>query len=97
MNNPYIPKLVVIRKIISENEVNDIKTFELVFKDPEEMKNFRYRCGQFAEMLNIIRVISIDHSYPGLIIGKDREFTKNNESASPFSPSSVVTDMAVIQ
>ena len=50
MNNPYIPKLVVIRKIISENEVNDIKTFELVFKDPEEMKNFRYRCGQFAEI-----------------------------------------------
>ena len=50
MNNPYIPNLVVIRKITTENEANDIKTFELVFKDPEAMKNFRYRCGQFAEI-----------------------------------------------
>ena len=50
MNNPYIPNLAVIRKITTENEAKDIKTFELVFKDPEEMKNFRYRCGQFAEI-----------------------------------------------
>jgi sulfhydrogenase subunit gamma (sulfur reductase) len=50
MNNPYIPNLVVIRKIIRENEANDIKTFELVFKDPEAMENFRYKCGQFAEI-----------------------------------------------
>lgn len=50
MSNPYIPDLAAIRKIITENEVNDIKTFELVFQDPEAMKNFRYRCGQFAEI-----------------------------------------------
>jgi len=50
MSNPYIPNLAVIRKIITENEVNDIKTFELVFQDPEAMKNFKYRCGQFAEI-----------------------------------------------
>ena len=50
MSKTYIPKLAVIRKIITENEVNDIKTFELVFQDPEAMKNFKYRCGQFAEI-----------------------------------------------
>jgi len=50
MSNPYIPNLAVIRKIITENEVNDIKTFELVFQDQEAMKNFKYRCGQFAEI-----------------------------------------------
>jgi len=50
MSNPYIPNLAVIRRIITENEVNDIKTFELVFQDPEAMKNFKYRCGQFAEI-----------------------------------------------
>jgi len=50
MNNPYIPNLAVIRKVTTENEVNDIKTFDLVFKDPEAMKNFSYRCGQFAEI-----------------------------------------------
>jgi len=50
MNNPYIPDLVVIRKITTENEERDIKTFELVFKDPEAMKSFGYRCGQFAEI-----------------------------------------------
>jgi sulfhydrogenase subunit gamma (sulfur reductase) len=50
MSNPYIPNLLAIRKIITENEVNDIKTFELVFQDPEATKNFKYRCGQFAEI-----------------------------------------------
>jgi NAD(P)H-flavin reductase len=50
MSNPYIPNRAVIRKIITENEMNDIKTFELVFQDLEAMKNFKYRCGQFAEI-----------------------------------------------
>ncbi|UCD26086.1 MAG: FAD/NAD(P)-binding protein [Candidatus Bathyarchaeota archaeon] len=50
MNNPYIPNLVVIRKITTENEARDIKTFELVFKDPKAMRSFGYRCGQFAEI-----------------------------------------------
>ena len=50
MDNPYIPNPTVIRRITTENEANDIKTFELVFKDPEALKNFRYKCGQFAEI-----------------------------------------------
>ena len=50
MKNPYIPNLAVIRKITTENEAKDIKTFELVFKEQEAMKNFTYRCGQFAEI-----------------------------------------------
>jgi len=50
MNNPYIPNFAVIRKVTTENEANDIKTFELAFKDLEAMKNFKYRCGQFAEI-----------------------------------------------
>jgi len=50
MSNPYIPNLAVIRKITAENEVKDIKTFELVFQNPDAMKNFKYRCGQFAEI-----------------------------------------------
>ncbi len=50
MTNPYIPNLTVIRKITTENEAKDIKTFELIFKDSEAMKNFKYRCGQFAEI-----------------------------------------------
>jgi len=50
MNNPYIPDLAILRKITAENEANDIKTFELAFKDPGAMKNFRYVCGQFAEI-----------------------------------------------
>jgi NAD(P)H-flavin reductase len=50
MSNPYIPNLAVIRKIATENEAKDLKTFELVFQDPGAMKNFKYRCGQFAEV-----------------------------------------------
>jgi NAD(P)H-flavin reductase len=40
----------VAQKIINENAVNDIKTFQLVFKQPEMRKQFQYRCGQFAEL-----------------------------------------------
>ena len=50
MRNPYIPSLAVIKKITTENDVKDIKTFELVFQDPEATKNFEYTCGQFAEI-----------------------------------------------
>ncbi len=50
MSNPYIPSLTVIRKITTENEVNDIKTFDLVFQDQKAMENFKHRCGQFAEI-----------------------------------------------
>ena len=50
MSSPYVPDLAIVRKITIENEVNDIKTFELSLQDPEAMKNFKYRCGQFAEI-----------------------------------------------
>lgn len=50
LSNPYLPNLTIARKIISENDINDIKTFELTFKDPEKVKNFKYKCGQFAEL-----------------------------------------------
>lgn len=48
--NPYIPKITTIRSIISENEVNDIKTFELVFDKQENYEKFDYIPGQFAEL-----------------------------------------------
>jgi NAD(P)H-flavin reductase len=48
--NPYIPKITTIKSIISENDVNDIKTFELVFDKSENYKNFKYIPGQFSEL-----------------------------------------------
>lgn len=48
MSNPYVPNIAVIRKIISENDANDIKTFEVVFEDPDTARNFNYRSGQFG-------------------------------------------------
>lgn len=50
MSNPYLPQFTIAQKIINENAVNDIKTFQLVFKQPEMRKEFQYRCGQFAEL-----------------------------------------------
>lgn len=50
-SNPYIPKLTTIEEIISENKpINDLKTFKLVFKNPEDYKQFEYVPGQFAEL-----------------------------------------------
>ncbi len=49
-NNPYLPYPMIIRKIISENAVNDIKTFELVFKNKKDEGKFTYMPGQFAEV-----------------------------------------------
>lgn len=48
MSNPYIPNIAVIRKIITENEVNDIKTFEVVFEDPALAESFTFKPGQFG-------------------------------------------------
>ena len=48
--NPYIPYQTRINDIVIENEARDIKTFELVFLDPEERKQFQHRVGQFAEL-----------------------------------------------
>ncbi len=49
-SNPYIPKITTIKNIISENAVNDIKTFELVFDKSEDYKSFNYVPGQFSEL-----------------------------------------------
>ncbi|MHA1714571.1 MAG: FAD/NAD(P)-binding protein [Promethearchaeota archaeon] len=50
MNNLYIPMVTTIKSIVSENAVNDIKTFELVFNNKEDEKRFDYKPGQFAEI-----------------------------------------------
>lgn len=50
MNNPYVPMPVRINKIEIENEARDIKTFELVFRNPEDRKKFDFKCGQFAQI-----------------------------------------------
>ncbi len=50
MPNPYIPILTKIKSMVSENEVNDIKTFELEFNNNEDYKAFDYIPGQFAEI-----------------------------------------------
>ena len=47
-DNPYIPKLVTITEIFTENPPNDLKTFKLVFKNPED--EFDYIPGQFGEL-----------------------------------------------
>jgi len=48
--NSYIPMLTAIKGIVSENKVNDIKTFELSFKNEIDYDNFDYVPGQFAEI-----------------------------------------------
>jgi len=50
LENPYRPSLTVIEKIISENAVNDIKTFRLSFQDPGEGGDFKFTPGQFSEV-----------------------------------------------
>ncbi len=49
-SNPYIPKLATITEITRENDINDLKTFKLVFNEKEHFKNFDYMPGQFAEL-----------------------------------------------
>ncbi len=48
--NPYRPTLMTIDKITVENDAGDLKTFRLAFADAAQANNFRYRCGQFAEL-----------------------------------------------
>lgn len=46
--DPYIPSMAVIRKITTENDLNDLKTFELVIEDPEAREAYQYIPGQFG-------------------------------------------------
>ncbi|MCD6384713.1 FAD/NAD(P)-binding protein [Candidatus Sumerlaeota bacterium] len=48
--NPYTPYPVTIKRVVVENEDKDIKSFELVFTNPEHEKAFNYLPGQFAEI-----------------------------------------------
>jgi len=48
MTNPYVPHIAVLRRIITENAMNDIKTFEVEFEDAEAARNFNYKPGQFG-------------------------------------------------
>ena len=48
MTNPYVPHIAILKRIITENAVNDIKTFEVEFEDPEVARDFDYKPGQFG-------------------------------------------------
>jgi sulfhydrogenase subunit gamma (sulfur reductase) len=46
--NPYLPELVTITNIIEETP--NIKSFQVVFNDPERMKTFTYQPGQVGQL-----------------------------------------------
>jgi NAD(P)H-flavin reductase len=50
VQNPYLPYPVRIEEIVTETEDRNLKTFKLVFIDPEDEKKFAYKSGQFAEL-----------------------------------------------
>jgi sulfhydrogenase subunit gamma (sulfur reductase) len=50
MHNPYLPYPVRIDQIVTETEDEKLKTFKLVFLNPEDEKKFNYLPGQFAEL-----------------------------------------------
>lgn len=48
MRNPYLPDIVTITKIIQETP--NIKSFQVVFDDPEKMKSFTFEPGQVGQL-----------------------------------------------
>jgi sulfhydrogenase subunit gamma (sulfur reductase) len=46
--NPYLPEMVTITNIIEETP--NIKSFQVVFKDPERMKTFSFEPGQVGQL-----------------------------------------------
>jgi sulfhydrogenase subunit gamma (sulfur reductase) len=50
VQNPYLPYPVKIEEIITETEDKNLKTFKLVFLNPEDEHKFNYHAGQFAEL-----------------------------------------------
>ena len=50
MVNPYLPYPVRIEEIITETEDKNLKTFKLVFLNPDDEEKFSYKAGQFAEL-----------------------------------------------
>ncbi|MCK8603374.1 FAD/NAD(P)-binding protein [Desulfoferrobacter suflitae] len=50
MNNPYLPYPVKIDSVVTETEDRNLKTFKLVFLNPDDEAGFNYTPGQFAEL-----------------------------------------------
>jgi len=50
VNNPYLPYPVRIESIVTETEDRNLRTFKLVFLNPEDEAKFSYMPGQFAEL-----------------------------------------------
>ncbi|HUU80748.1 MAG TPA: FAD/NAD(P)-binding protein [Acidobacteriota bacterium] len=50
MENPYLPYPVRIKEIVTETEDQNLKTFKLLFVNPEDEERFSYLPGQFAEL-----------------------------------------------
>jgi sulfhydrogenase subunit gamma (sulfur reductase) len=50
VKNPYLPYPVRIDSIVTETEDRNLKSFKLVFMNPEDEKEFAYHAGQFAEL-----------------------------------------------
>jgi len=50
VKNPYLPYPVRIDSIVTETEDRNLKTFKLVFLNPEDENKFAYQAGQFAEL-----------------------------------------------
>jgi NAD(P)H-flavin reductase len=50
MENPYLPRPVVIEEVVTENDARDLKTFRLAFEREEDRRAFSYLPGQFAEV-----------------------------------------------
>lgn len=50
VRNPYKPYPVRIEQIVVETEDKNLRTYKLVFLNPEDEQAFAYRPGQFAEL-----------------------------------------------
>jgi len=48
INNPYLPELATVIKII--DETHNIKSFQVVLNDPEKMKKFTFEPGQAGQL-----------------------------------------------
>jgi len=48
INNPYLPELATVVKII--DETHNIKSFQVVLNDPEKMKKFTFEPGQVGQL-----------------------------------------------
>jgi len=50
MKNPYLPLPMRVEKIVIETEDKNIKTFSVKFLNDEDVANFNYLPGQFAQL-----------------------------------------------